>query len=1138
MLANRVRELTTTSGASDITLAGALAGHVRFRDAFAVGDAVSYVIEDGDNYEIGTGTMLNADTLARTTVLETLVDGVLDRDAPEEISLSGNARVFCAATAEFLTRTEIGTSTNEPLTFKANDTVYLSIDPSGEIRATGSVIAEGGEGTNPAYYFDHDDFAEHTSNFIDVDRTAETMRFTVAGGVRFTAATDSFTVNTNAAFAGNITVEGSAAFNGASTVADTSYDDIILGNPTGNHGITIKAGTGSVSGIAFADSDTTGVAGRAGLYQYRHAEEQHRWLINDNLLISLSSSQYTVTPAMTVGGAFTANGHVGIASTKRMRVGGTPRTDWNTALDVLELGETCALTANASGDTLLLGSNWYLDASSGLYKYRSNGTATQYLSNGSGDHKFRTASSGSLGGDITWTDVLTVSSTAATLGSDRILRTVSSGQMVIAGGSSASDGGNIFFYGSTHATNAGDTVLRSGSDNIMFYDASNSLFRFYDSLTIDEVLTVSGVANFAGQLNLGNTDILRTVDNSTIRIGSSTGTGLGWNLIGYGSGHSTRSGDFEMRNDTTSWLSYDASTNSVSFYTPIHANSHILRSVDNDALIVSGGNATGSGANACFYGGEHATKANNTEFRTGTTAWLSWDASAAMSTFVGHVTVGGQYLDITNTENPTLRLRDTATGVASSTRTVGIIQATGLSTTGVERTFGSFTFDSTTATNGSEDGRLVLRLSDNGSVSDMLYFYNSAAQFQVAATFTDDVTATDFISSASGMWKSVNTSSLRFSGGNGNGVGANITMYGGDRATNENDILFRIGSNPIFQWSNDDDYFTFHGNDVVEMGNITSNGTKINVNNTADSAAALQLRANRGAEDQNIGIMEFYWNTTRVASIFARSGGDTANKDNASLVFATASEGTAIGRLEISEEGVFDFKDNTLTAVSVISRGTTNSDLILSGGSAYNMGANIRLRGESHATEANDIVFAVGGSTVANFDYSASLWNFLSHNILTQGRLNIGPTTFLNWSGAYDSIQIGSAGALMSYGSGANTYFMDNTYYDGANFKRIVEGEAASHRMFEGAHYFRVAGDDTADSNITWLNALVIDVSGAISCTDNLTVAGIIKGKADTTGNRPSAASVGAGATMFDTTLGKPIWSDGSQWVDAAGAAA
>lgn len=41
----------------------------------------------------------------------------------------------------------------------------------------------------------------------------------------------------------------------------------------------------------------------------------------------------------------------------------------------------------------------------------------------------------------------------------------------------------------------------------------------------------------------------------------------------------------------------------------------------------------------------------------------------------------------------------------------------------------------------------------------------------------------------------------------------------------------------------------------------------------------------------------------------------------------------------------------------------------------------------------------------------------------------------------------------------------------------------------------------------------------------------------NTTANRPSAASVGAGSQFYDTTLSKPIWSDGAVWRDGAGTA-
>jgi hypothetical protein len=37
------------------------------------------------------------------------------------------------------------------------------------------------------------------------------------------------------------------------------------------------------------------------------------------------------------------------------------------------------------------------------------------------------------------------------------------------------------------------------------------------------------------------------------------------------------------------------------------------------------------------------------------------------------------------------------------------------------------------------------------------------------------------------------------------------------------------------------------------------------------------------------------------------------------------------------------------------------------------------------------------------------------------------------------------------------------------------------------------------------------------------------------TGSRPNAVTLGAGAMFYDTTLSKPIWSDGTVWRDATG---
>jgi len=124
VLANRVKVSTSTTGTGTITLGAAEAGYQSVSDGgITNGQTVSYVIEDGDNWEIGTGTYTSSGPTLRRTVSES-------NNSDAAINLSGSALVFLSVQASELQRAadmDQGVATGDSPTF-ASITVTGTVD--------------------------------------------------------------------------------------------------------------------------------------------------------------------------------------------------------------------------------------------------------------------------------------------------------------------------------------------------------------------------------------------------------------------------------------------------------------------------------------------------------------------------------------------------------------------------------------------------------------------------------------------------------------------------------------------------------------------------------------------------------------------------------------------------------------------------------------------------------------------------------------------------------------------------------------------------------------------------------------------------------------------------------------------------
>lgn len=262
---NRAKMTTTTTGSGTVTLGSASNGFQSFAGAgVSDGDVVQYVIEDGVNFEIGTGTYSSSGTSLTRTPSES-------SNSNNAISLSGSATVSITAVADDLNRLQHAgsdkvtvsstgasvtgnlavTGTVDGRDVAADGTKLDGIEASADVTDTANVTAAGAlmdsEVTNLAQVkaFDSSDYATAAQGST-ADAALPKAGGTMTGSIRLdqdslSASGGTLTIDLDAANNFKITMSASTTFAFSNVSAGRGGNLIIVQNATGGYSFTLPA---------------------------------------------------------------------------------------------------------------------------------------------------------------------------------------------------------------------------------------------------------------------------------------------------------------------------------------------------------------------------------------------------------------------------------------------------------------------------------------------------------------------------------------------------------------------------------------------------------------------------------------------------------------------------------------------------------------------------------------------------------------------------------------------------------------------------------------------------------------------------------------------------------------------------------
>jgi len=220
VVADRVKETTTTTGTGTITLAGAEPNFVTFTSVLSDGDTTYYAIVDDTNtaFEVGLGTFTaSGTTLARTTVLASSNSG-------SAVNLqAGTKDVFInypAGKSVFLNASNQLVINGTAVTATAAEINYLDITTLGTSEASKAVTADSGAKVK---FIGTTSVAEMIEKVTTQTSTTGTINFDF-----LTQAVEFYTANQGANRTINFRGDGSTALNSVMATGESMTAAILM----------------------------------------------------------------------------------------------------------------------------------------------------------------------------------------------------------------------------------------------------------------------------------------------------------------------------------------------------------------------------------------------------------------------------------------------------------------------------------------------------------------------------------------------------------------------------------------------------------------------------------------------------------------------------------------------------------------------------------------------------------------------------------------------------------------------------------------------------------------------------------------------------------------------------------------------